>query len=68
MAAGGGACLRVLVVVLAVSISLWGTAAEINVRETCKLTAHPNWCEKAMGKLVGPDGAAPEPAPASSSN
>ncbi|KAF8757418.1 hypothetical protein HU200_010937 [Digitaria exilis] len=66
MAAAGGACLRALVVVLAVSISLWGATAEVNVKETCKFTAHPNWCEKAMGKLVGPGG--PAPAPASSSD
>ena len=66
----GAACLRGLVVVLAVSVSLWGAAAAVNVKETCKFTSHPDWCEKALPKLltpVGADGAAPEPAPAPAS-
>jgi hypothetical protein len=53
---GAAACLRGLVVVLAVSVSLWGAAATINVKETCQFTAHPNWCEKALSKLVSPEG------------
>ncbi|PVH30965.1 hypothetical protein PAHAL_9G021400 [Panicum hallii] len=60
----GAACLRGLVVVLAVSASLWGAAAAVNVKETCQFTAHPDWCEKALGKLLTKEGPAPEPEPA----
>ncbi|KAL6638200.1 hypothetical protein ACP70R_025772 [Stipagrostis hirtigluma subsp. patula] len=63
------ASLRVLVVVLAVSMSLRAAAATINVRETCGFTSHPKWCEKAMNKLVpgADEGPAPAPAPEPSS-
>lgn len=65
---GAGAALRGLVVVLAVSVSLWGAVATIDVKETCHMTAHPDLCEKAMSKLVSPDGAAaPAPAPSPAS-
>ncbi|KAG2544715.1 hypothetical protein PVAP13_9KG251241 [Panicum virgatum] len=69
----GAACLRGLVVVLAVSVSLWGAATSVNVKETCKFTAHPDWCEKALPKLLTPEGGggdapAPAPAPASTSD
>ncbi|KAJ1292843.1 hypothetical protein BS78_01G021100 [Paspalum vaginatum] len=78
MAASGSASLRGLALLLAVSISLWGAVAALDVKETCKFTAHPDWCEKAMNKLVTPDGkteaeaeadgsAAPAPAPAPTS-
>jgi hypothetical protein len=71
MAASGGgaaAALRGLVVVLAVlSVSVWGAEAKLNVKETCSFTAHPELCQSAMTKLVGPDDApAPAPAPAKS--
>lgn len=63
---GGAAALRGLVVVLAV-VSVWGAVAAIHIKETCSLTTHPDICEKAMNKLVGPDGAPAEaPAPATS--